>query len=234
MKHLVIFLLFTIVVYAEDNTYSSISSRNAFELLDQPETQALPPITDILLPPIKLHLTGITKIQGITNVYFFSKDIPRRFLKLNLKRKTAGVITLLSVDRGVVKVLNNGIPETLTFDTHRLPSTLVLPINKSKPTIITSRKDSKKDKQSKKSESSTVTPRASIVKVPSRRPKVDPRIIEKSLEYISKIDDEDKRDYLLKRVESLQSGQYQIQSEMDKNERRRQYDEWRKRNDRDK
>ena len=228
MKYLFIFLLFTIVVYAEDNTYSSISSRNAFELLDQPETQTLPPITDILLPPIKLHLTGITKIQGITNVYFFSKDIPRRFLKLNLKRKTAGVITLLSVDRGVVKVLNNGIPETLTFDTHRLPSTLVLPINKSKPTIITSRKDSKKDKQSKKSESSTVTPRASIVKVPSRRPKVDPRIIEKSLEYISKIDDEDKRDYLLERVESLQSGQYQIKSEMDKNERRRQYDEWKK------
>jgi len=36
---------------------------------------------------------------------------------------------------------------------------------------------------------------------------------------------------LLKRVESLQSGQYQIKSEIDQNERRRQYDEWRKRRD---
>lgn len=233
MKYLFI-LLFSVTLVAEENSYSSISTRNAFELLDRPEIYTLPPITDILLPPIKLHLTGITRRKGTTNVYFFSKDIPKRFLKLNLKRRTDGVITLLSVNRGVIKILNNGIPETLTFNTHKLPGTLVLPINKSKPTIVTSRKDSKKDKQSKKSEPSTVTPRASIVKVPSRRPKVDPRIIEKSLEYISKIDDEDKRDYLLKRVESLQSGQYQIKSEMDKNERRRQYDEWRKRNDRDK
>jgi hypothetical protein len=43
--------------------------------------------------------------------------------------------------------------------------------------------------------------------------------------------DSDKRDYLLKRVESLQSGQYQIKSNIDQNERRRQYDEWRKRNE---
>lgn len=227
MKQLFI-LLFVVTAHAADDPYDVINKRNAFKLLDRPEIQTLPPITDILSPPIKLHLTGITRRRGTTNVYFFSKDIPKKFLRLNLKRRTDGDITLLSVNRTVVKILNNGIPETLTFNTHKLPSTLVLPINKSKPTIITSRKDSKKDKQSKKSESSTVTPRASIVNVPSRRPKVDPRIIEKSLEYISKIDDEDKRDYLLERVESLQSGQYQIKSEMDKNERRRQYDEWKK------
>ena len=45
------------------------------------------------------------------------------------------------------------------------------------------------------------------------------------------MDDSDKRDYLLKRVESLQTGQYQIKSNIDQNERRRQYDEWRKRNE---
>ena len=34
----------------------------------------------------------------------------------------------------------------------------------------------------------------------------------------------------MKRLESLQSGQSTIKSDIDKNERRRQYDEWRKRN----
>ena len=227
-----LFFLIISSVIAEDNPYDPINTRNAFELLDRVEIKTLPPITDIVSPPVKLHLTGITKLRGTTNVYFFSKDISKRFIRLTLKRRTDEGITLLSVKRDVVKILNNGIPETLTFDTHKLPGTLVLPINKSKPTIVKDRKDSKKDKQSKKSEPTTATPRASIVKVPSRRPTVDPRIIEKSLEYISKIDDEDKRDYLLKRVESLQSGQSQIKSDIDRNERRRQYDEWKKNRER--
>jgi hypothetical protein len=42
----------------------------------------------------------------------------------------------------------------------------------------------------------------------------------------------EKRDYLLKRMESLQSGQHQIKSDIDQNERRRQYDEWKKRRER--
>ena len=231
MRYLLFFLIISSVI-AEDNPYDPINTRNAFELLDRVEIKILPPITDIVSPPVKLHLTGITKLRGTTNVYFFSKDIPKRFITLTLKRRTDEGITLLSVKRDVVKIVNNGIPETLTFDTHKLPVSLVLPVNKSKPTIVKDRKDSKKDKQSKKSEPTTATPRASIVKVPSRRPTVDPRIIEKSLEYISKIDDEDKRDYLLKRVESLQSGQSQIKSDIDRNERRRQYDEWKKNRER--
>ena len=67
-----------------------------------------------------------------------------------------------------------------------------------------------------------------VVTVPSRRPKIDPRIIEKGLEYLSKTEDNEKREYLLKRLESLQSGQSKIKSDIDSNERRRQYDEWRK------
>ena len=40
----------------------------------------------------------------------------------------------------------------------------------------------------------------------------------------------DKFILLLKRIESLQSGQNHIKSDIHQNERRRQYDEWRKRN----
>ena len=117
----------------------------------------------------------------------------------------------------------------LTFASNRLKTTIIS--TKGKPTIVkeSSRSRSSKDKESKKP---TVTaPRASVVKVPSRQPKIDPRIIERGLEYLSKMEDSDKRDYLLKRIESLQSGQHQIKSDIDQNERRRQYDEWRKRRD---
>ena len=68
-----------------------------------------------------------------------------------------------------------------------------------------------------------------IIQVPSRRPQIDPRIIEKGLEYLSKTDDNEKKEYIMKRLESLQSGQHKIKSDQDQNERRRQYDEWRKR-----
>ena len=47
------------------------------------------------------------------------------------------------------------------------------------------------------------------------------------------MEDSDKREALLKRVESLQSGQHQIKTDIDQNERRRQYDEWRKKRERD-
>ena len=71
-------------------------------------------------------------------------------------------------------------------------------------------------------------PEPSVVKVPSRRPKVDPRIIQKGLEYIDRIDDKEKREYILKRLEGLQSGQNTLNRKIDTNERRRQYDERRR------
>ena len=67
-----------------------------------------------------------------------------------------------------------------------------------------------------------------MVKVPSRRPKIDPRIIQKGLEYIDRIDDKEKREYILKRLEGLQSGQNTLNRKIDTNERRRQYDERRR------
>ena len=122
-------------------------------------------------------------------------------------------------------MLNNGVTETLSFDSHKNPSIVSVGPSK-KPTVIKKSSKSSKDKSPRPSE-----PRASIVKVPSRRPQVDPKIIEKSLEYISKSEDSEKKEYIMKRLEDLQSGQSNLKSDIDQNERRRQYDEWRKRRD---
>ena len=231
MKRLLIFLLFAIVVHAEDNPYSPITTRNAFEL-----TEALPPASEILnmieTPKIELFLTGVTRLRGETKVHLYSKDLPNKYLSLKAGEQS-GAVTVLTISRDAVKVVNDGTEQVLTFVSNSLKTT-VLGV-KGKPTIV--RKDSKdssrsrssRDRESKKPTVAAPTP--NVVKVPSRRSQVDPKIIEKSLEYLSKMEDGDRRDYLLKRVESLQSGQHQIKSNIDQNERRRQYDEWRKRRD---
>jgi len=229
MKYMLFFLL-SVSVIAKDNPYSLISKRNAFEL-----TETLPPVSEILnkieTPKIELFLTGVTRWRGETKAHLYSKDLPNKYLSLKAGEQSGGV-KVLSVSRDGVRVNNNGTEQVLTFASNRLKTTIISV--KGKPTVIkkdgkesSSRSRSSKDDKSKKP--TVTTPKASIVKVPSRQPKVDPRIIERGLEYLSKMEDSDKRDYLLKRIESLQSGQHQIKSDIDQNERRRQYDEWRKR-----
>ena len=227
MKKLLLPLLLASSVSAEQRDYSGIADRNAFALLDkEPAKFELPKILE--KPPIKLNLTGIMAYRGETNVYLFSKDIPKRFLTLNSKRRTDSGVTLLSVSRGLAEVNNNGVVELLSFDTHKLPSTTTIaPL--SKPTVI--KKDKKESSRRESSKSVKVLPtppQPNIVKVPSRRPKVDPRIIQKGLEYIDRIDDKEKREYILKRLEGLQSGQSSLNRKIDTNERRRQYDERRR------
>ena len=137
-------------------------------------------------------------------------------------------MTLLSVSRGLVEVNNNGVVELLSFDTHKLPSTTTIaPL--SKPTVI--KKDKKESSRREGSKSVKVSPKPAqpnIIKVPSRTPKIDPRIIQQGLEYIDRIDDKEKREYILKRLEGLQSGQSSLNRKIDSNERRRQYDERRR------
>ena len=45
------------------------------------------------------------------------------------------------------------------------------------------------------------------------------------LEYLDKVEDKEKREYILQRLERLQSGQEKIDRKIETNERRRQYDE---------
>ena len=226
MKYLLFFLLCSSVV-AQDR-YKAITDRNAFALLNEvPKEDTLPPI--IIRPPIKLNLTGIITRRGVTNVYLFSKDIPKRFLTLSTLRRTDSGVTLLSVEKGLVEVDNNGTVELLSFDTHKIPTVVTLPALKATPTVV-KKKDSK-DKN-KEVKITPAAPKPNVVTVPSRTPKVDPRIIQKGLEYIDRIEDKEKREYILQRLERLQSGQQKLDSKIDSNERRRQYDERRRRDDR--
>ena len=222
MKKLLLPLLLASSVSAEQRNYDAITDRNAFSLLDKPPAKVeLPKLLE--KPPIKLNLTGIITRRGVTNVYMFSKDVPKRFLTLSSKRRTDSGVTLLSVERGLVKVDNNGVTELLSFDTHKLPSIVTLPKLNIKPTII-KKKDDKRELV-KIAAPAPTTPKPNVITVPSRRPKVDPRIIQKGLEYIDRIDDKEKREYILQRLERLQSGQEKIDRKIETNERRRQYDE---------
>ena len=224
MKYLLFFLLCSSVI-AQDR-YSAITNRNAFALLDEvPKEDILPPI--IIRPPVKLNLTGIITRRGVTNVYLFSKDIPKRFLTLSTLRRTDSGVTLLSVEKGLVEVDNNGTVELLSFDTHKLPTVVTLPALKATPTVV-----KKKDSKGKEIKNIPATPKPNVVTVPSRTPKVDPRIIQKGLEYLDKVEDKEKREYILQRLERLQSGQQKLDSKIDSNERRRQYDERRRRDER--
>ena len=226
MKYLLFFLMCSSVI-AQDR-YKAITDRNAFALLDEvPKKDILPPV--IIQPPIKLNLTGIITRRGVTNVYLFSKDIPKKFLTLSTLRRTDSGITLLSVEKGLVEVDNNGTVELISFDTHKLPTVVTLPTLKATPTVV-KKKDSK-DKN-KEVKITPAAPKPNVVTVPSRTPKVDPRIIQKGLEYIDRIEDKEKREYILQRLERLQSGQQKLDSKIDSNERRRQYDERRRRDDR--
>ena len=100
------------------------------------------------------------------------------------------------------------------------------------------KKDKKDDKKESKSQKPPTPAGPNIVKVPSRnRGITDPRMqsmMEKGLEYLNKMDDNEKKEQIMKRLESLQSGQYKLKSNIDQNERRRQYDEWRKSRERKK
>tara|TARA_B100000700_G_scaffold306417_1_gene381558 strand:+ start:171 stop:842 length:672 start_codon:yes stop_codon:yes gene_type:complete len=218
MKYLIIPLALAISVNAESK-YDQIHKRNAFALLDKApsKVEVLPLLAK---PPVKLNLTGIITRRGITNVYLFSKDIPKRYLTLSTKRRTDSGVTLLSVARGLVQVDNNGVTEMLSFDTHKLPSVITLPALKTSPTVV-----KKKDDKNKEVKIMPQTPKPNVVTVPSRRPKIDPRIIQRGLEYLDKVEDKEKREYILQRLEKLQSGQQNLDRKIDSNERRRQYDE---------
>ena len=222
MKKILIFILLTPALYAQTTRYDEIVERNAFSLLDKPPAKVeLPKLLE--KPPVKLNLTGIITRKGVTSVYLFSKDIPKRFLTLSTKRRTDSGVTLLSVEKGLVEVNNNGVTELLSFESHKLPSTITLPALNTKPTIV--KKYSKDDKNKK---ISLPTPKPAVVTVPSRRPKIDPRIIQKGFEYLDKVEDKEKREYILQRLERLQSGQEKIDRKIDSNERKRQYDERRR------
>ena len=228
MKNLVIFFLFVASVCGVDNTYSVITERNAFELTSEKPITISPPVSQILAPSV--FLTGITRWKGTNKVHLVLRKAGEsdKFVSLGINEKQHN-IELKKVLEDSALIETNGNNILLSFKTNGLP-TIVTKSPVAKKTSSSSRY-SRDKKEVKKEEKKTSPPsaKAQVVTVPSRRPQVDPRIIEKGLEYLSRMEEGEKRDYLLKRVESLQSGQLQIKSDIDQNERRRQYDEWKKR-----
>ena len=144
-------ILFSVTLVAEENPYSPINKRNAFQL-----TEALPPAKEILdkieTPKIELFLTGVTRWRGVTKAHLYSKDLPNKYLSLKAGEQ-AGTIKVLTVSKDAVKVVNDGTEQVLTFTSNRLKTT-VLGV-KGKPTVVkkdskdSSRGRSSKDKESK-------------------------------------------------------------------------------------
>ena len=227
MKKLIL-LFFAVGLQAgETNVYESIVKRNAFDLTAGQPKPVLPPVAEILKPNV--YLTGLTHFKGVRKVHLVLRPIgePDKFISLATDEKQYN-IELKKINKNSALILNNGHEELMSFENNGLPTIVTKAPAKKELMQRTSSKSSRGSKKEEK-KSAPAPAKAHIVQVPSRRPQIDPRIIEKGLEYLSKTDDNEKREYIMKRLESLQTGQHKIKSDQDQNERRRQYDEWRKR-----
>ena len=229
MKKLLLILFAASLHAGETNTYQSITKRNAFELTSETPRPILPPVSEILSPSV--FLTGITRFNGIRKIHLVLRKAgePDKFVSLAINEKQYNV-ELKKIYKNSALISNNGSEQLMSFENNGLPTIITKPQPAKKESSSRYSRDRKESGGKKEEKKSTpATPKPHVVQVPSRKPKIDPRIIEKGLEYLSRAEDSEKKEYIMKRLESLQSGQSIIKSDIDKNERRRQYDEWRKR-----
>ncbi len=212
-----------------ESPYSSIVKRNAFDLTG--DVKILPPAPIINVPEFDVFLSGVATLHETKRAYFVLKGRGAlNYIALKIGDEQYGV-KLLEIFKDSVVIVYNGTKQHLTFKDNSFPTVaLKAPSVKSS----SSKGDEKRSRSSSKATNARTptppSPQPQIVRGPSRKPQIDPRIIEKGLEYLNKTDNDEKREYILKRLESLQSGQSRIKSNIDTNERRRQYDEWKKRN----
>lgn len=223
-KHIILLsACLTTSLFAEDK-YRAITDRNAFALLDKaPDKVELPPL--VLKQPIDLKLTGIIRFNKLTKVYLYSKDIPERYITLSEEEPYKHDVLLIRAVGGTVEVMNNGVKELLAFNTHRLPTTVI----NSKPKLPLPTVESFKALQKRVEEKRKSEVKPNIVKVPSRR--IEPIPIDKDLlkKTIKQLDSEEQREEMMKRLLNLRNGQRDLNFKIDSNERRRQYDEKRRR-----
>jgi hypothetical protein len=186
------FLIFVAAsAIAAENPYDSISERNAFNLTIENTQPILPPVSTILGPDLDIFLTGTATRDQVKNAYFalkFKGELDYHYISLKVGEKQKG-IELLEVSKDSVLIVNNDSKQYLTFKTNSFP-TVVLKV----PSVKSPSRSSKSSsKDFRKTAPTLPTPRPQIVTVPSRRPQIDPRIIEKGLEYLSKTDNNEKR-----------------------------------------
>lgn len=225
----IVFSVILTHLYGEEtNIYQTISKRNAFELTSEVLKPILPPVSEILRPSV--FLTGITRFNGARKIHLVLRKAghPDKFVSLAINEKEYNV-ELKKIYKNSALISNNGNEQLMSFKNNGLPTIATKPQLTKKESSSKYSKDKKESSKKETKRTASNSPKPHVVQVPSRRPKIDPRIIEKGLEYLSRSEDSEKKEYIMKRLESLQSGQSIIKSDIDKNERRRQYDEWRKR-----
>ena len=213
-KLLLVFLVFILCsnskTIAEENPYESITKRNAFELTDKEPAPPLPPAEKILAPSI--FLTGITRWKETQKVHLVLRKTgePDKFVSLVTNEKQYNV-ELKKILHDAALISTGGNDELLSFENNGLP-TIITKAASTKKTSSSSRysrgrRENENEKEEKKS--SPRPPKPQVVTVPSRTQRGnDPRMqqmIEKSLEYVSKIEDPEKRNAILERIEKYQN-----------------------------
>ena len=205
------FTLFSLIASLngqETNVYESIVKRNAFNLTEEAPMKILPPVSEILAPNV--YLTGITRLNGVRKAHLVLRKTgdPDKLVSLAANERQYN-IELKKILEDSAYISTNGQHRLLSFEKHALPTI----ITKSPPKLMqrSDRKDDKK-KDEKKSDLARKQSNPNIVTVPSRsRRKSDPRVqqmIEKSLEYVSKIDDPKRREAILERIEKYQKNRH--------------------------
>ena len=190
----------------ETNSYQSITKRNAFDLTASLPVLTLPPVSNILSTDI--FLTGISRLNGVRKVHLVLKRIgePNKYVSLVADQKQYN-IKLNKILDDSVEITKDGVPTLLSFEKNGLPSIITKSTSK-----LTERGKYSKDKSSKE-KASTPKPTSGPKIVPSRKSRsqarqVDPRVLERGLEYINKIDDPEKKEYILQRLEKYQRGEH--------------------------
>ena len=211
---MLVFLVF--ILYANskavagENPYESITERNAFELTDKEFAPILPPVKEILAPSI--FLTGISRWKGTQKVHLVLRKTgePDKFVSLATNEKQYNV-ELKEILHDSALVSSDGDDKLLSFENNGLPTivTKAAPAKKASSSSRYSR-DRREDSNKKdEKKSAPRSPKAQVVTVPSRSQRgSDPRMqqmIEKSLEYVSKIEDPEKRNAILERIEKYQN-----------------------------
>jgi hypothetical protein len=156
-------------------------------------------------------LTGITRLNGVEKIHFVLRKSgdPDKFVSLATDEKQYK-IELKKILEYSAYISNNGKLELLSFEKNSLPTIITKKATEKKSS--SSRYSRDRRENSKKEEKSPNTTKPNVVTVPSRLGRrSDPRaqqMIEKSLDYVSKIDDPKRRDAILERIEKYQKNEH--------------------------
>ena len=213
-KTLLVFLVFILCANSEavagENPYESITERNAFELTDKEFAPILPPVKEILAPSI--FLTGISRWKGTQKVHLVLRKTGEsdKFVSLAINEKQYNV-ELKKILHDSALISSDGDDKLLSFKNNGLPTIITKAVSTKKTSSSSRYSRDRREEGNKKEEkkSSPRPPKPQVVTVPSRSQRGnDPRtqqMIEKSLEYASKIEDPEKRSAILDRIEKYQN-----------------------------